>query len=128
MRWSIITLRGKQDKKVTFITGYSVCNSSISSVGEKLALKQKYCHLSSKWREYNWQSNPDPHHQFILDLQVWIETLMLENHAIVLALDNNEDMSATSSQYMPLNSDLSNQVTNHLHDGYLATLQPLVVY
>ncbi len=57
-----------------------------------------------------------------MDLQVWIETLILENHAIVLALDNNEDMSATSSQYMPFNSDLYKHVTNHHHDGYLATL------
>jgi hypothetical protein len=112
-RWSFITLRGKQDKRITFITGYRVCNSSISSVGEKTALKQQYRHLSAKWREYNWQSSPDPHRQFILDLQAWIEVLISENHAIILSLDNNEDLLTSTGQFMPLHSDLTKHATNH---------------
>jgi exonuclease III len=109
-------------KKITFITGYRVCNSSINSVGEKTALKQQYRHLSEKWREYKWHSSPNPHRQFILDLQAWIESLILDNHAIILALDNNKDLLATAGQFHPLGSDLTKHVNNQNHDGSLATL------
>jgi hypothetical protein len=121
-RWSFITLRGKDSFLVTIITGYRVCKSTVGSTGEKTAYKQQYRRLASRWREKNWKTYPDPHRQFILDLQSWIESLVSKGHAIILSLDNNDDISLTQGNYHPLVYDPSVHTISPNHDGSLSTL------
>jgi hypothetical protein len=121
-RWSYITIRGKGDKIITVITGYRVCSSTLGSIGEKTAYKQQFRHLSQKWREHNFSTTPDPHRQFILDLQSWIEALISKNHEIILSLDNNEDITLHEGTRTPIISDSSKPVLSTTHDGSLTSL------
>lgn len=75
-RWSFITLRGSNNKMITIITGYRVCNSSPSTAGVKTAYMQQYRGLSRKLRSIKDSSAPNPRRQFILDLQAWLEELV----------------------------------------------------
>jgi hypothetical protein len=101
-RWSYMTLTGSHDKLITIITAYRVCNTTLSSTGEKTAYKQQFRLLSSRWREQNLNSTPDPHRQFIVDLQSWIGSLVDQQHKIILALDNNEDISSEDGNILPI--------------------------
>ncbi len=100
--WSYFTLLGKQGKLITIIMAYCVCNSSFGSVGKKTAYKQQFQILSQWWREMNRTNPPDPHRQFVLDLQAWIEFKKSQGHEIILALDNNKDILSHTGSIHPL--------------------------
>ncbi len=78
-RWSYITLRGKDGKKITFITGYRVDNATVQSAGPSAAFTQQYCALLDQ-KKTSSSVNPAPHRQFILDLQSWLEYLIQDHH------------------------------------------------
>ncbi len=91
-RWSFINHQGKDSKLLTIITAHRVCKTTPSSVGEKRAFTQQFQTLSSRWREQGLPVLPNPHRQFILSLQSWLETLS-SGHDLIHALDHNEDIT-----------------------------------
>ncbi len=117
-----MTLRGKDRFLLTIITGYRVCKSSMGATGEKTAWKQQHRALSARWRENNWATSPNPHRQFVLDLQAWIESLVSKGHSIILSLDNNDVLALSSGDFHPLVYDPSHHTISPHHDGSLSTL------
>ena len=83
-RWSSQTLRGKNKKLFTAITGYRVCNGSISTSPIGSAFSREYEHHRTR----NIKS-PRPRKLFLSDLQLYIQQLQEKGHAILLMLDSN---------------------------------------
>jgi hypothetical protein len=121
-RWSYITLRGKDNKKLTIVTGYRVCQATPSSAGIKTAYMQQYRKISAKLRDTDKQSTPNPRHQFVLDLQAWLENLIKEGHHIILSIDSNEELNPTEGKITNLTYNQSLVTANPNHDGSLSTL------
>ena len=69
-RWSSQTLRGKNKKLFTAITGYRVCNGSISTSPIGSAFSREYEHHRTR----NIKS-PRPRKLFLSDLQLYIQQL-----------------------------------------------------
>ncbi len=68
---SYATLRGKGATKISIITAYN----ATPSPGECTYYHQQMRILSRLHREQHILAPPDPHRQFILDLQAWLESL-----------------------------------------------------
>lgn len=83
---------------------------------------QQYRALQTKHLDKNNLTVPQPHRQFILDLQAWLQNLQSQGHQIILNLDNNEDLYHLDGSIHPLpyNPDLS--TSDKLHNGSLSTL------
>ena len=84
-RWSSQTLRGKNNKIFTAITGYRVCSGSIStsSIGSAFSREYEY------HRTQRNVKSPRPRKLFLSDLQAYIHRLQEKGHAILLMLDSN---------------------------------------
>jgi hypothetical protein len=87
-----MTLRGKGNTLIAFITAYCACNASFDTAGDSTAYQQQYQSILSFYNDHNIASAPDPHRQFMLDLQAWIKKLVRDGHAKVLSLDSNKDI------------------------------------
>lgn len=122
-RWSYIILKGKGTTKVAIITAYNVCITTGSSSGETTAYKQQCRLLAPLLRENNLPAAPHPHRQFILDLQPWIESLIQEDHEIILTMDANEPYNPDISVPVhPLTYRPGIPTLDKHHDGKLSTL------
>jgi hypothetical protein len=95
-RWSCITLRGKQNKKVTIVTVYN-CGYS---TGLKTACQQQTRILSKLFRNNNLPGTPNPHEQFILDLQSWLSHLISLEHEIILSLMQTRHTTQTHCEVL----------------------------
>lgn len=121
-RWSYITFRGKNNKCLTVVTGYRVCQTTPSSTGLKTAYMQQYRKISTKLRDSNKHSTPNPHRQFVLDLQAWLEHLIRNGHQIILSIDSNKEINPTSGKYINLPYKLDTITATSNHDELLSTL------
>ncbi len=70
----------------------------------------------------NRTSQPEPHKQFILDLQAWVESKTSQGHDIILALDNNKDIETHQGTIHPLLYDSGTHIHSPHHNGSLSTL------
>jgi len=118
-RWSYLILRGKGTKRIVIITAYRV---SADLAGPMTATMQQYRKISKVNREDNRVSRPLPRHQFILDLQAWLETLVSKEYLIIMALDANDDYYPNAGSITPLTYTAGKHVQNAKRDGTLATL------
>jgi hypothetical protein len=105
-RWSFQTLVGKQNTKVTIITGYR-CVRNIS--GESSAWNQQAIFLKDRKSD----RSPNPRKQFIKDLTDFINQKQALNHEIILNLDTNEVVGEDSQGISKLMSDCN---LSDLHD------------
>jgi hypothetical protein len=105
-RWSYQTLVGKQNTKVTIITGYR-CVRNIS--GESSAWNQQAIFLKDR----KSVRSPNPRKQFIKDLTDFINQKRALNHEIILNLDANEVVGEDSQGISKLMSDCN---LSDLHD------------
>ena len=105
-RWSYQTLVGKQNTKVTIITGYR-CIRNIS--GESSAWNQQAIFLKDR----KSVRSPNPRKQFIKDLTDFINQKRALNHEIILNLDANEVVGEDSQGISKLMSDCN---LSDLHD------------
>jgi hypothetical protein len=121
-RWSYMTLRGKEKSLVTFITAYQVCKATFDNTGDSTAFHQQFRSILSHYNTHNISSKPDPHKQFILDLQAWLEMLISEGHSIVLSLDGNEDTTNFTGNFYPLDYQEGRFIRAPQHDDSIATL------
>jgi hypothetical protein len=88
-RWSYQTLVGKQNTKVTTITGYQcVCNTS----DEGSVWNQQSIYLKDR----KSITSPNPRKQFIKDLITFINQKRALHHDVILNLDANEAMGEDS--------------------------------
>ncbi|MFN9981286.1 MAG: hypothetical protein ACK53Y_15280, partial [bacterium] len=121
-RWSYIVLRGKGSIKILLITAYRVCQQTMNTVGPKTSTAQQFRVLSEQFREANRVDDPIPRHQFIVDLQGWIEHMVEQSYQIILGIDANESFTATAGNYTPVDFTLEKPIPTKGHDGILATL------
>jgi hypothetical protein len=121
-RWSYVVLRGKGSIKILLITLYRVCQQTVNTVGPKTSTAQQFRVLSEQFREANQLDDPIPRHQFIVDLQGWIEHMVERNYQIILGIDANESFTATAGHYTPVDFTLEKPIPTKGHDGTLATL------
>lgn len=118
-RWSYVTLRGKNTTKVTIVTAYN----ATTSAGDCTYYHQQLRVLSRLHREQGIASPPNPRHQFILDLQSWLQHLSQEGHQFILAMDANDvfDPDQVVPSH-PLVYTRDKLTVNSSHDGKIATL------
>jgi hypothetical protein len=93
------------------------------SYGDTTTYQQQTCLLSTLFQEHNNFTPPNPHYQFILDLQAWLQHLVHESHEVISALDANKSYNADKT-HIPCPVDpFNNKPTIHNQDGVkLATL------
>jgi hypothetical protein len=89
--WSFVILRGKAKTLITIISAYRVFQKAPNLAGVKTAYMQQYCLLLDKYLEQKNTKKPEPNHQFVWDLQSWIQHLQQSGHQIILNIDNNND-------------------------------------
>jgi hypothetical protein len=118
-RWNYVVLRGKGAKKIFIITAYNPRPAS----GDTTVYRQHVRLLSAISRLRQQFSPPNPHRQFILDLQAWLETIQADGHDIILSINANEtyspDVRSPSHSLPPL---VSTPIVDRHHGGKLATL------
>ena len=66
--------------------------------------------------------DPVPRHQFIVDLQGWLEHKVSENYYIILGIDANEPFYPGKGLYTPVDYQLNHPIPIKGHDGTLSTL------
>jgi hypothetical protein len=84
-RWSIVSLKGKQEKQVTFITAYQVNNDSVHRASERSTWKQQHNLLRMEGIQ-----QPNPRQKFWKDLEDTISELIKLKHEVMLSLDAND--------------------------------------
>jgi len=99
-RWSYVILRGKQNINICVVSAYRVCNEKYT--GPKTVYQQQRRQLCTLFRQKGKVVDPNPNRQFILDLQSWLSYIHLEGSQVILSLDNNEELSPSSSQALQL--------------------------
>jgi hypothetical protein len=120
--WWYIVLRGKGSIKILLITAYRVCQQTVNTASPKTSTAQQFRVLLEQFREANRVDDPIPRHQFIVDLQGWIEHMVERNYQIILGIDANESFTATAGNYTPVDFSLEKPIPTKGHDGTLATL------
>jgi hypothetical protein len=121
-RWSYMILQGKGDRSVAIITAYRSCKSTFDSAGDTTSYMQQYRSLLQYNTSFGRRSTPDPHRQFVLDLQAWISKLRSDNISIILSLDSNEDTTDRKGNFYPLEFQEGVFPYAPNHDGSMATL------
>jgi hypothetical protein len=86
------------------------------------ATMQKYRRISKSNRDTNDTTRPIPRCQFILDLQAWLDTFIIKNYSIILAMDANEEYKSQDGSITPLTYKDGQHIKHPKHDGHLATL------
>ncbi len=121
-RWSYQVLRGKGGITLLIVTAYRVCRQSVHSAGFTTSTAQQHRILSSHFREAGRVDDPIPRHQFIVDLQSWLEHKTTQGYLIVLGIDANEPYDSSAGNFTPLEFQLEKPIPTHGHDGTLSTL------
>lgn len=103
-RWSSITIRGKANTIITFITAYRPCPPARN--GPTTVYSQHLKHFTSNG------ITTDPRQQFLDDLSNEIKSLHHNNHQVILFADLNDPITSTTIQTFLTNSGLYN-----LHHG-----------
>jgi len=117
--WNYVVLPGKGTKKIFIINAYNPRPAS----GDTTVYQQHVHLLSALYHHRQKKSPPNPHRQFFLDLQAWLEPIQADGHAIILSINANEtynlDVRSPSNSLPPLDSTPT--IDRH-HVGKLATL------
>ncbi len=121
-RWSHITLRGAAKRKVLVVTAYRVSQKSVKSVGPATSAAQQFRKLLQQFRNSGIQEEPCSRHQFILDLQAWLEHKIQDQYDIILSLDANESITQETGSISPLTYNPEQPTAGNGHDGSLMTL------
>jgi len=86
-RWSYLTLRLKNDRKLQILSGYRVCEQN-PTLGSRTCYNQQLRLLTAAGHH-----DPNPRKQFFLDLTQLVKTWRAHDNEIILCLDLNEDTS-----------------------------------
>jgi hypothetical protein len=113
-RWSAITLTGKRNKKVTFLTAYRVC-------AQKGGLGSTIYHQQQIDFEEEGQTNVDLRKRFCTDLTVTIRELHRQNHIVILMGDFNDDLNLTGGQINTMLRDCG--LANVIHQAHGETVK-----
>jgi hypothetical protein len=118
-RWSYLTLQGKNDKKITIMMAYRV---STDLAGPMTSTMQQYRKMSNSTETKDYEVQPQPRCQFLLDLQAWLEKMKLDNCEIILALDANKEFNDEDGSIIPLCYAEGNHIKHSTHDGTISML------
>jgi len=122
-RWSYMILTGKGSKTIALITAYRPCSNSPRSAGDKPVYMQQFPTLLGHATPTKSTSTPDPHRQFILDIQAWISHLQEQEHSIILCLDSNENLNSMDNGcYDPLEYNNGSFIQSATHSGTVSSM------
>jgi hypothetical protein len=121
-RWSYLVLRGKGSIRVLIVTAYRVCKQTVQSVGYKTSTAQQFRQLSEQFRAANKLNDPIIRHQFVVDLQAWLEFKTTEGYMIILGMDANDPYNPSEGKFTPLEFQLTKPIPTKGHDGTIETL------
>jgi hypothetical protein len=93
-QWSSLTFVGKQNTKVTVITGYWCVQSN----GDGSTWNQEKIFM----RDLQRKSNPNPQQQFIWDLTSFVKEKQWQNHDIILCIDADQVIGEDSAGHSKL--------------------------
>jgi hypothetical protein len=85
-RWSFITLKRKQNRKVTIISAYRVCENSLDQAGSATCWKQQWRQLEKKG-----YGNPDPRKTFLQDFSDFVGSRIKQDKELIIGMDANND-------------------------------------
>jgi hypothetical protein len=114
-----LTLRGKGQKLITIVTAYNATYTT----GDTTNVWQQLRVLTHLHVRHIQHINANPRHQFILDLQAWLEHRIHLGQDIILCMDANgtydldNSVSSHSLKYVE-----GVPTIDHKHDGKLSTL------
>ncbi len=115
-QWTYQTLSGPNNKQLTIITAYQVCQGGDNS-GEHTAWRQRQSVLTRNDPE-NDNKSPNPRHHFAADLTNLCRKLISQGQAILVFIDANSNFEDGSSWLHEfLNRTGMHDVYNH-HHGY----------
>ena len=80
-RWSYLTLRLKDDRKLHILSGYRVCKQN-PTLGSRTCYNQQLRLLTAAGH-----ANPNPRKQFFLDLTQLIKQWRTQNQEVIVCLD-----------------------------------------
>jgi exonuclease III len=107
-RWNTVTLKGKAEKQVTFITAYQVNDDTVYRADDRSTWKQQYNIMRMEGNR-----DPNPRQQFWKDLETTIKEYIGKKHEVLLCLDANDPHA---KQLAPIMSRLKMQdLHTHLH-------------
>ena len=95
--WSWVTIRGRQNRKITIITVYKVYNRPIVTAGPLTAISQQWKIAQSKNR-----GNENIVDNTITDLQLFINSQQNNGTEIILNMDANETVNCKNSTIIKL--------------------------
>jgi len=85
--WSYITMRLSNDRKLTILSGYRVCDQN-PTLGSRTSYNQQLRLLTAAGH-----FNPDPRKHFFMDLIPLIQQWRAQRHEVIICLDVNENTS-----------------------------------
>jgi hypothetical protein len=89
---------------------------------QKLPKAQQFRLLSKSFQDADLIDDPGPRHQFIVDLQAWLESKVEEGYQLVLGIDANKAYHGSGGNFTSLSHRLDKPIPIKGHDGILATL------
>jgi hypothetical protein len=101
-RWSYVVMRGQGGIIIVLITAYRVCKQTVSSAGPTTSTAQQFRVLSEHFRAADRVDDPIPRHQFIVDLQGWIEHMVEKGYQIILGIDANKPFLVNEGNFTPV--------------------------
>jgi hypothetical protein len=104
------------------VTAYRVCQQTVQSVQTKTSTAQQFWRLSEHFRDADLTDDPVPWHQFIVDLQGWLEHKISEGYYVILGIDANGPFHPGEGNYTPVDFQLNQPIPIKGHDGTLNTL------
>ena len=84
-RWTSITINGRNKTKVTIISTYRVCITTMKNSGSNTTFCQQWDMLEEKG-----EKDIEIRSKMINDIIILINKLQAENHEVVLTIDANE--------------------------------------
>jgi hypothetical protein len=111
-RWSYLTLKGKQSRKITIISAYRVCVNSLDQAGSATCWKQQWRQLKKRGH-----TDPDPRKIFVKDFSAFIGSRIEQEEELIIGMDANDDNQDQSDLRRLLRQNDLVDVFEHLHAG-----------
>eukprot|EP00957_Ditylum_brightwellii_P208890 15359416-Ditylum_brightwellii.AAC.1 len=100
--WSIVTIKGKLDRRITIVSAYRVCQESLDQAGSSTCWKQQWRQLKKKGHP-----NPDPRKIFLKDFSYFIEDRIGNDEELIIGIDTNKvDIDGLEIKQFIINNDL----------------------
>ena len=97
-RWVWATLRGRQNKKVMFVTMYRP-NRGLASLGPATVWSQQKSRMQKNANVETCTRHENPRKRCLLDFGAWADTKIAQGHKLILLTDANQSLMDKKEEY-----------------------------